>query len=252
MTNRRPPDDSPDSTALFERPDMSRSDGGDTDPNRRRPQRDDDATGRHVFNELDELRPSALPSAWVSEFEVSDLDGDVVGPGAATTIMQLPPEMQAHEPPSELHAVDLMKWRAGPSGAPTPTAPPTAAPTGPATLPPTPASPDPTNGTAATLPALSLDLVRAVTAGVAAAAPPGPLPHAHHTVGHDDDDEEDTQGGFFLSPSDRLRATLEQTMGALLAAQSCADGGDVPDDLHGHLARAIQLLSTAQDLSDDL
>jgi hypothetical protein len=224
---------------------MSRSDGGDTDPGRRLPPRDADATGRHVFNELDELRPSALPSAWVSEFEVSDLDGDVVGPGAATTIMQLPPEMQGHESPSELHAVDLMKWRAGPAGAPTPTPTPTPTPI------PTPASPDPTNGTAATLPALSLDMVRAAAASVALPARPSPLPHTHHAIGHDDE-EEDTLGGFSVSPSDRLRATLEEAMGALLAAQSCADDGNVPDELHGHLARAIRLLSTAQDLGDDL
>jgi hypothetical protein len=135
-----------------------------------------------------------------------------------------------------------MKWRAGPAGAPTSTLTPT----------PTPSSPDPTNGTAATLPALSLDMVRAVTAGMASPAHPGPLPHTHHTIGHDDEYDEDTQGGFVVSPSDRLRATLEEAMSALLAAQSCADDGDVPDDLHDHLARAIRLLSTAQDLGDDL
>lgn len=245
MTNRRPPGDSPDTTALLEWPGISSSDGGDTDPTRRLPVRDrdaGDATGRHSIDELDDLRPSALPSAWVSELEVSDLDGDVVGPGAATTIMQLPPEMLGHEdasfaePTAERDAVELLKWRAGPPGA-------TPAPA------PTPASPDPSNGTAATLPALSLDMVRAAAA--AAMAPARPLPDSHHTI-RDDDDEEDTHRGIVVSPADRLRATLEEAMAALLAAQSCADDGDVPEGLHGHLARAVQLLSTAQDLGDDL
>ncbi len=239
MTHRRPPGDSPDTTALLEWPGISRSDGGDTDPNRRAPARDaDDATGRHSIDGLDDLRPSALPSAWVSELDVSDLDGDVVGPGAATTIMQLPPEMMGHDEssadaPAAVGAerdVELLKWRAGPPGAL-----------------PTPSTPDTSDGTAATLPALSLDMVRAAAAAVA----PRPLPASYDTI-RDDDEEEDTQGGIVVSAMDRLRATLEEAMAALLAAQSCADDGDVPDGLHDHLARAVQLLSTAQDLGDDL
>jgi hypothetical protein len=82
-------------------------------------------------------------------------------------------------------------------------------------------------------------------------APARPLPDSHHTI-RDDDDEEDTHRGIVVSPADRLRATLEEAMAALLAAQSCADDRDVPEGLHGHLARAVQLLSTAQDLGDDL
>jgi hypothetical protein len=243
VTNRRPPPgDSPDATALLEWPGISRSDGGDTDPTRRRLiEAVGDATGRHSLEDLDDLRPSELPSAWVSEFEVSDLDGDVVGPGAATTIMQLPPEMLGHddvcsaEETAERDAVELLKWRAGPAGGALPPAP-------------TDTSRDLGDGTAATLPALSLDLVQA-----AVAAAPGPATsQPAHGIIDDDDDDEDTQGGLVVGTADRLRATLEEAMAALLAAQSCADDGEVPEELNGHLARAVQLLSSAQDLGDEL
>jgi hypothetical protein len=243
-TRRPPPGDTPDATALLEWPGISRSDGGDTDPTRKMPVRvvEEDATGRHTIDDaFDDLRPSALPSAWVSEFEVSDLDGDVVGPGAATTIMQLPPEMMGHDDASELtaerDAVELMKWRAGPPG-------PTVSTT------PLPSSPDHGDGTAATLPALSLDMVRAAAAAMSP-LPPRPMP-VYGAIDASDDEEEDTLGGLEVTTADRLRATLEEAMSALLAAQSCADDGEGGRALQGHLARAVQLLSTAQDLGDDL
>ena len=109
LTHRRPPpppDD--DATALLQRP-RGLSDANDTDPSRRAPARPEAPTGRFDMglDDLDQFRPSALPSAYVSEFDVSDLDGDVVEGGAAdrknkATLRSGPAEQRAR-PATEAH-----------------------------------------------------------------------------------------------------------------------------------------------------
>lgn len=253
MNHRRPPSN-PDATAVLERPGFSRSDAGDTDPSRRAlPSRAEAPTGRYVVDDLDGFRPSELPSAWVSEFDVSDLDGDVVEAGAATTIMQLPPEMMSAADEGSFaeaseRAVELLKWRAGPqhtaSAVVTTDADlPTLSRPMPLPLPPSPhAGPDDDHDdndhhVAATLPALSLAMVRA------AMAAPSPR---HHDI------EAPTNSERIVPVAARLRATIDEALSAVLAAQSMADDDAVPAGVHEHLARAVELLSAAQELGDEL
>jgi len=262
-----------DSTALIARPifsdddnadnadlladlhgDVHGDDGGEqTNPNQlahpSSPQ-EEGPTGRFDLDSMDGY--DDMPSAHVSVFDVSDLDGDVEEGGAATTIMQLPPSMMAAHPDKSVdeksdglsrEAIDLMKWRAGPS-------------------PPVPglaglddvafeavgfeAADD---GLAATLPALSLEAVRAaaLAAGVPMPMPPmpsGPPPTKAGATGTL------SVGITAEMPALVLADLIDEALAAVLAAQSAADGGQVPRGLHDHLARAVELLSTAQELAD--
>lgn len=261
-----------DSTALIARPVFSDDNGdsgnnddlhGDapfgeqTNPSQQAhpsPPQEDAPTGRFELDSMDGYED--MPSAHVSVFDVSDLDGDVEEGGALTTIMQLPPSMMAAHPDKSYddeksdglsrEAIDLMKWRAGPS----PSAP----------LPGLAALDDVASeavafeavafeaaddGMAATLPALSLEAVRAaaMAAGLPMPLPPMPSPPAPapRTM---------SVGVTAEMPAMALGDIIEEALAAVLAAQSTADGGQVPRGLHDHLARAVELLSTAQELAD--
>jgi hypothetical protein len=138
-------------------------------------------------------------------------------------------------------AIDLMKWRAGPS----PSAPlPGLAGLGDV------GSQTADHGMAATLPALSLEAVRiaARSAGLPMLMP-APTPILMPSP--------PAPGRPSMSPcvtaempSMTLGDIIEEALAAVLAAQSTADGGQVPRGLHDHLARAVELLSTAQELAD--
>jgi len=253
VTTRRPPAPPPpsESTALIDRPffedeDDQPSDRDATDPNQRAlpppvGSAHEAPTGRFDFDDLD-----AMPSAHVSEFDVSDLDGEVHESGAPTTIMQLPPSMMSiasdaadvapHVDTSfeevtsgeeSAEAVALMKWRAGGRVPPEVSAPLAVAL---ATV--REATRPDDEGLAATMPALSLDAVRqaAIAAGI---DPVGVVPASIDTRG------DDSFGG-----------AVESALAAVLAAQSVADGGSVPPALHDHLARAVELLSALLDRVD--
>jgi hypothetical protein len=275
MTNRRPPPPqgfdqdaetfvrrpAVESTALLERPLFSdafdnlpsRDDDDDddapteqTDAERRVLLPADAATGRYQLNDLDDLVDD-LPDAHISEFDVSDMDGDVVDI-AATTIMQLPPSMIGHHPPEPVEQIAVRKWSAGPQAMlPTPD---------PANitldgdddddddeLPPLTPPPARRAALAPTMPFLSVSAVKAgaflVDAPVALAEPPrthAPVPTSVVT---------DISTG---EPG--LRDTLDDALAALLAAQACADAGGVPRGLNTHLEKAVELLSRAIDLAE--
>ena len=243
--------------------------GEQTDPERRLARKaaehDDAATGRYDLGSLadfDDLNLD-LPSAHVSEFDVSDLDGDIESHGAPTAIMQLPPSMLAHRasaPAPVVEDIPLRKWSAGPPG------PKVAAPAH------EELASDDRGEMAATLPALSLAAVRAAAAaaGVEAwpqphladeapslpmplppappsmsrpsSAPPAPVPPQRLPV---------TATDVLSSRARVLRAALDDALAAVTAAQACADAGHVPPGLHGHLDRAVELLSRALDIADD-
>jgi hypothetical protein len=292
----------PDATALIPRPLFAEADDGDGDdwssedneegareqtaPHQRAVTGVDAAnapTGRFEFDDI--AGYEEMPSAHVSVFDVSDIDGEVEDGGAATTIMQLPPSMMRveSEPSFEelthgdsgTEPVELMKWRAGPAQ-PAPPRGQTLS------LPdnwlPGEAPEHVDDSMAATLPALSLDAVRAAVEAVGMterhalphepmafspmaplstpmpihllmpslqmSAPPMPmgpmsasmspvLPEAPRQV-----------------PGSLLSGFIEDALSAVLAAQSSADSGQVPRGLHDHLARAVELLSMAQELID--
>ena len=309
MTNPRPFPPAakltPESTALISRPLFSEADDVDgewsgdddehgareqTSPNQRAISGDaagvdvaNAPTGRFHFDDI--AGYEEMPSAHVSVFDVSDIDGDVEDGGAATTIMQLPPSMmRAESEPSfeevtngefSAEPVELMKWRAGP---PPPSLPPRRSLSladddvlgGPAQY--------PDDSMAATLPALSLDAVRAAVAAVGvterrslphepmafspmaplstpmpihllmpivqSSAPPMPMPPTPASSPSALADPP------LELPGSLLAGILEEALSAVLAAQSAADSGQVPRGLHDHLARAVELLSTAQELVD--
>lgn len=307
MTNPRPFPPAakltPDSTALISRPLFSEADDVDgdwpgddhedgareqTSPNQRAISGADvdvanAPTGRFNFDDI--AGYEEMPSAHVSVFDVSDIDGDVEDGGAATTIMQLPPSMMRveSEPSFEdithgelsTEPVELMKWRAGPT---------------PASLPRGRALSLPDNGflgepaeypddsMAATLPGLSLDAVRAAVVAVSmterralphepmslspmaplstpmpihllmpiasSSTPPMPMAPTPASI------PSALSKTPLQLPGSLLAGILEDALSAVLAAQSSADSGQVPRGLHEHLARAVQLLSTAQELVD--
>jgi hypothetical protein len=159
----------------------------------------DGPTGRfdlRSMDDLDALGGSDLPSAHISELDVSDLDGDVVGPGARTAIMQLPPSMMRDavadngEEIETVDPVELMKWRSGPKSlAPQEFVPPPVADEH--------ASIDDDNGLAVTIPALSLEAVRAAAAAAAAqdAALEAATGRTAFDADDDDGDGDDDVGG---------------------------------------------------------
>lgn len=161
----------------------------------------DGPTGRYDLQSLDEfdaLGGSDLPSAHVSELDVSDIDGDVVGPGARTAIMQLPPSMMRGvvvDTGDEIETVDpveMLKWRSGPKSAPPQeVAPPPPVADEHASL---GDDDDLSGGMAATLPALSLEAVRAIAAAerASANAERSSAGAEHQTMGDDDDFAEAT------------------------------------------------------------
>jgi hypothetical protein len=241
MPTRRPPPDNVEETALLEWSSI------DTDPRNDRRRPTSPVTERAIANVGDGLHLSALPNAWVSEFEDSVVDGADVyehaerdddnddDASAPTTIMQLPPDMygrrgdasDAHDLTVERDAVDLLKWRAGPPGAPSP---PPNRPSGAA---------DPAHGT------------QSDERGGhrRAAIPLDPQPGDLLDV---DPMDEVTLGGLAIDTAERLRTTLDETMRALMAAQAVADERELPEAVVQQLARAVHLLSLAQDLSDEV
>jgi hypothetical protein len=240
MPTRRPPPDDVEETALLEWSPI------DTDPRNNRPRRPTSpVTERAIADVGDGLHLSALPNAWVSELEDSVVDDADVhehaeradddnddDASAPTTIMQLPPDMygrrdDAYDATAERDAVDLLKWRAGPPGATS--APPNrlSGSTGPA------------HGT----------LSDERGGSRRAAIPLDPRPEEPLDV---DPMDEVTLGGLAIDTAERLRATLDETMRALMAAQAVADESELPAAVVQQLSRAVHLLSLAQDLSDDL
>lgn len=215
MTTRRPPPDDVDATALLQ--------WSAVDPVTQR-------AGRPV---ADALRASALPSAWVSELDDSAVhDDDIDDASAPTTIMQLPPDMvghrvEAHDATAERDVVEFHRWRAGPQGAPQAAPPPQGA-----------------HG-------IDVGWLDAERSNGRRAAIPLDQPPAT-----DDGDavlmDEVTLGGLALGTPERLRATLDEAMGALMAAQAVADGGNVPDGVVQQLGKAVELLQVAQELSEEL
>jgi hypothetical protein len=194
-----------------------------------------------ALSSLDDLED--LPSARVSELQVSDLDGDVEAAGAPTAIMQLPPEMLAHgggasrddddasdddasdddasdDDASDDDASDdvvahddaaddvaFRRWRAGPV--------PTAAATTTIEVP-VPPAPPPALGPAS-----------AAHAG----APPAPQGFADH-------DADRTQ----------LVALVDETTAAVTAAQIALDDLDVPTNAaQNQLLRALGALERLRD-----
>ena len=290
VVSTRRPSPSTQSTALIERPIFSDAGFGDengddssaddfanvpprdrdevhseqTDPERRlagKAHVDDAATGRYDLGSLDDFDDvnADLPSAHISEFDVSDLDGDIESHGAPTAIMQLPPSMMVHREAvadaaddANVTDVPLRRWSAGPPG--------------PKVAPPEQDELDGGDHMAATLPALSLEAVRAaaVSAGVdgwplarpddqqvslplplapspslakPASTPPAPIRPPATTAD--------------FSRRDALRTALDDALAAVTAAQACADAWRVPAGLDGHLDRAVELLSRAIDIADE-
>ena len=288
MPIRRPPQPT-ESTALIERPSFSDDDGDvdqdddgftnvasrdvdseergseQTEPERRlaRKVADDAPTGRYDLNSLADFDDLQLPSTHVSEFDVSDLDGDVEGPGASTAIMQSPPSMIAQrydDGPAHVDEVALRKWSAGPQG-------PKVTPLSIDYL----AAHDDRGEMAATLPALSLAAVRAA-AGVNAwpephladdapslhlPLPPPPPPPALARP-HSSPPVHAPPPRMALTATataaktrvSMLRLALDDALAAVTAAQACADAGHMPPGLHSHLDRAVELLSRAVDLAE--
>lgn len=208
-------------------------------------------TGRFALDDLDDL---SLPSAHVSELDVSDLDGDVQEPGAPTAIMQLPPEMighadQANTDSGPHSAFEVRRWSAGP--------PPGALGARhdiPVPGPPPPSAEQPSS----TLPALSLDAIRAAAEGLhdVAAPPPAsrapglmPLPPAPHTSPmaqqttslHAEDLSR-------AAPPGALRALVEEALSAVTGAQTAVGGDDAV--VERQLSRAVQALSRLLDHVD--
>ncbi len=193
-------------------------------------------------NNLDDV-VSDLPDAHISDFDVSDLDGEVVDL-AATTIMQLPPSMIGHHHPEPVERIAVRKWSAGPQvSSPlamgdaanvtweggddesdddvnVSLADPTARPRR-AALAPT---------------FLSVSAVKAGGFLVDAPALREPV------------DEPTARSAPTLAPQPGLRDLLDTTLAALLAAQACADANGVPQGLNAHLDKAVDLLSRAIDL----
>lgn len=207
-------------------------------------------TGRFALDDLDDLDDN-LPSAHVSELDVSDLDGDVQEPGAPTAIMQLPPEMMGHAgdagrtdsgPDGSAEAVEMRRWSAGP--------PPGAL--GARHDMPLPGPPPPSaeaNVVGATMPALSLDAIRAAAEGLhdVARAPqrtstPMPLPPPPHTspMGQNTTSlhAEDLPPS---APPGALRGLVEEAMSAVTAAQTAVGGDD--NVVEANLSRAVLALS---------
>lgn len=283
MTNRRPPppqgfdqgfdqDAEPfvrrravESTALLERPLFSDAFDGlpsrdsddaapseQTDAERRVLSPADVPTGRYRIDEINDLDDLVddLPDAHISEFDVSDMDGEVVDI-AATTIMQLPPSMIGHHAPDPVEEIAVRKWSAGPQVHSAsafvdaanitlgdddddddelppldPTAPPRRA------------------ALAPTMPFLSVSTVKA---GFLVDAPAAFAEPAHtHAPAVPTSILTDVSTG---EPG--LRDTLDDALAALMAAQACADAGSVPRGLNAHLEKAVELLSRAIDLVDD-
>ncbi|MDP2344028.1 MAG: hypothetical protein Q8O67_23925 [Deltaproteobacteria bacterium] len=272
MTTRRdPPADSrsptnpgpaTESTALMERPMFSDDDdeaanaaaGGEpkvfddvdaadtTDPNQlspRMPAGDDAATGRFDLSSLDDL--DGLPSAHISE-----LDGDVHEGGAQTAIMQLPPDM-GHDPStpsapgSESAEVDLRRWSAGRAG--------------PRHDMPLAGPPPPSDGIVnSTLPALSLDAIRAAAEGLhdVATPPPGqshiglPLPPPPMTP------PPILRADSLLRapPPGAIRQLIEDALAAVTGAQACAMAHPEDSALHRQLGRAVAALAQLLDQTD--
>lgn len=232
-------------------------DSESTDPNRlpalplartpRSPAGDDAATGRFDLSSLDDF--DGLPSAHISELDISDLDGDVQAGGAETAIMQLPPEMMGHHDatpsapdPSE---VEMRRWSAGRPGArhdmPVPGAPP----------------PN-DDGANSTLPALSLDAIRAAAEGLhdVATPPPGqphltstplPLPPPPASFGQQVLRAEDVPRA---APPGAVRQLIEDALSAVTGAQACAAGHPEDGPLHRQLGRAVAALSQLLDQTD--
>ena len=227
------------------------------------------ATGRYDLSSFDDFN-AGLPSAHVSEFDVSDLDGDVDAGGAATAIMHLPPSLLAYREPDDAVTpaasdVSLRKWSAGPPGMKVAAPPPEVV----------AERLDDDDQMAATLPALSLAAVRAaaLAAGVDAwpqhMDAPLPLPPPVPSLAVTSPPTMPaamprvpvstvplrrlavTSADVSTGPRRRLRVALEDALSAVSAAQTTADSGHVPPGLHGHLERAFELLSRAIDIADD-
>jgi hypothetical protein len=239
MPTRRPPPDNVEDTALLEWSPI------DTDPRNDRPSRPTSPVTERAIAGVDNWNHlSALPNAWVSEFEDSVVDGadvhehadrdDDNDASAPTTIMQLPPDMygrrgdasDALDVTAERDAVDLLKWRAGPPGAPS-------------------SQNRPSASAAPAQRSVSDERGR----NRRAAIPLDPLPESAHEL---DPMDEVTLGGLAIDTAERLRATLDETMRALMAAQAVADENELPEAVIQQLARAIHLLSLAQELSDEI
>jgi hypothetical protein len=233
---------------------VSSADGSDehraeqTDAERRVALPADDQTGRYRLDELHDLDDLVddLPDAHVSEFDVSDLDGDVVDI-AATTIMQLPPSMIGHHAPDAVEEIYVRKWSAGPAATlPRPDAnntlgdddddderelPPLTMPQRRAAL-------------APTMPFLAVPAVKAGflvdTSPSFGESAPTHAPSVPTSIVTDASTGE---------PS--LRETLDSALAALMAAQACADAGGVPRGLNAHLEKAVEFLSQAIDLAEE-
>lgn len=208
----------------------------------------DSPTGRFALDDLDDLN---LPSAHVSELDVSDLDGDVQEPGAPTAIMQLPPEMMGHADQANTDsgphsAFEVRRWSAGP--------PPGAL--GARHDMPLPGPPPPSaESPSSTLPALSLDAIRDAAEGlhdvaVPAHAPGGraglmPLPPAPHTAPMGQVLGQTTslhaEDLSRSAPPGALRALVEEALSAVTGAQTAVGGDDAV--VERQLSRAVEALS---------
>ena len=192
-----------------------------------------------VLDDLDDLDALAisLPDANVEEHIVSDLDGDVAASGAPTAIMQLPPEMLAHNiatdgsstpPPSDddgssgEDVVAFRRWSAGPAASTPPLPPPPSQ--GPPPAPPAP----PVLGGAAPAPA--------------AAPPVGPASLASAAT------LQRAMAPTMPSPVKRL---VDEALKAVTAAQTCLDdeGPTSTQRAQAQLSRAVAALTR---LGEDL
>lgn len=203
-------------------------------------------TGRYELGSIEDLEDYSLPGAHVSELEVSDLDGDVAAGGAPTAILHRPSLLTNNETaPHDVDEVALRRWSAGPPvRLPVPEL---------QTLNDDRAADD--GGMAATLPALSIDTVRAAAAAAGIGVWPTPLPTPLPTP----------VPGPVTTPAARrlpstdvstartrsVRAAVEGALAAVAAAQATADDAHVAAGLHGHLEQAIEALTRALELADD-
>ncbi len=213
-------------------------------------------TGRFALDGLDDLDDLNLPSAHVSELDVSDLDGDVQEPGAPTAIMQLPPEMMGHVEQANTDsgphsAFEVRRWSAGGArgtadprrDVPVPGAPP-------------PSLESPALGVpSSTLPSLSLDAIRAAAEGLHDVAAPAhasahapqfmPLPPVPHTSPMGQQMSQTTSlhadDVSRAAPPGALRALVEEALSAVTGAQTAVGGDDAV--VERQLSRAVQALS---------
>ena len=167
--------------------------------------------------------------------------------------MQLPPEMMSHDPDarspaspdgSATESVEMRRWSAGRAGARHDM--------------PVPGPPLPSSEGAvvnSTLPALSLDAIRAAAEGLHAVAtpPPPPLASSPLPLPPPPPPQSPVVRAEDLpraAPPGAMRQLIEDALAAVTAAQTCAQAHPEDGALHRQLGRAVAALSQLLDQTD--